>query len=413
VTQQKLSLPVWLASLTGASFGMAGGFIIVVLPQMLAARHVPEPTIASVTAAGLSPGFYSFLLSPALDVRFSRRFYATVLTFVSAAALGSSVFQIDNVWLLTVNVMLGMAAIQLAQSALYAWLLQVTRQDDAHRLSAWVTVTNIGGGGLMAAVGGEMVAHFALGAAAALIAGMIVLPVALFPWIPAPRPDQRHAGESFRQFFASVLALLKRREVLFGIALFVAPCGTFTLTNMLGGLGGDFHASAREVSLLLGAGGVIAGACGSLLLPPLAKRLALRPLYLAIGLGGAVFTFVLILLPRTPGTFFVAAMGENLVQAVEIAGSIAIAFEIMGKDNPLAATTCAILTAAYNVPISYMLVVDGRAFGRGGVAGAFAVDAGLGVVACAVMALVLWRFGRAGEVESAQLGEAVLELPVA
>jgi hypothetical protein len=57
--------------------------------------------------------------------------------------------------------------------------------------------------------------------------------------------------------------------------------------------------------------------------------------------------------------------------------------------------------------------VDGRAFGRGGVAGAFAVDAGLGVVACAVMALVLWRFGRAGEVESAQLGEAVLELPVA
>ncbi len=412
MTQHKLSLPVWLASVTNASYGMAGGFIIVVLPQMLAARHVPEPTIASVTAAGLSPGFFSFLLSPALDVRFTRRLYAAVLTCISAAALWLSVFQIGNVWLLTANVIIGFAAAQLASAALCAWLSQVTHKEDEHRLSAWVTVTNIAGGGLMAFVGGEMVQRFTLPVAGTLIACMIVLPVALFPWIPAPKPDRRQASESFRRFFASILALLKQREVLFGIALFVAPCGTFSLTNMLGGLGSDFHASPREVSFLLGSGAAVAGMFGSLLLVPLAKRVALRPLYLTIGLAGALFTVGLILLPRAPGTFFVAALGENLVQAVEIAGSTAIAFEIMGKDNPLAATTYAILIAAYNVPISYMLVVDGRAFGRGGVAGAFAADAALGIAACIVMAMVMWRFGRA-KIESPQLAAASVEIPIA
>jgi PAT family beta-lactamase induction signal transducer AmpG len=412
LTEHKNSLPVWVTSLTGASFGLAGGFIVLLLPQMLAARHVPEPTIASITAGALTPGFFAFLLSPVLDVRFSRRWYATVLTLASACGFWLSVFEFGNAWLLTATVMIAFAAIVLAQAALYAWLLQVTRKEDEHRLSAWLTVTNVGGGGVMSVVGGEVIRLFSIQTSGAIIAGMILLPVALFPFIPAPSDERRLASENFRQFFSAILTLVKRRDVLLGVALFVAPCGTFTLTNMLGGLGNDFHASPREVSFLLGTGAVLAGVCGSLLLPPFAKRMALRPLYLAIGVGGAVFTLLLIVMPRTPGTFLVAALGENVIQSLEIAGSIAIAFEIMGKDNPLAATTCAILTGAYNVPISYMLVVDGRAFGRGGVAGAFLVDGGLGIAACCLMALALWRFGGVRAVESAQVVDVALEMPV-
>ena len=72
--------------LANAVFGMYGGIIVISVPQLLSARHVPEGTIAAMTAAMISPGIWGFLFSPVLDVRFSRRWYS-VATAVTAALL--------------------------------------------------------------------------------------------------------------------------------------------------------------------------------------------------------------------------------------------------------------------------------------------------------------------------------------
>lgn len=83
---RRSSAPLWLMGLTNSVFGMYGGFIVISVPQLLSARHVPEATIAAMTAAMISPGFWTFLISPVLDVRFSRRWYC-VATAAAAAAL--------------------------------------------------------------------------------------------------------------------------------------------------------------------------------------------------------------------------------------------------------------------------------------------------------------------------------------
>ena len=124
-------------------------------------------------------------------------------------------------------------------------------------------------------------------------------------------------------------------------------------------------------------------------MPVFAKKMRLRPLYLMTGVVGALFTTGLLLLPRSPGSFTLAVVGENVFQSLAITCSIAISFETIGRNNPLAATNFAIFAAAYNVPITYMLVVDGWGYGRAGVTGAFAADAGVGVAACALMGLML------------------------
>jgi PAT family beta-lactamase induction signal transducer AmpG len=48
----------------------------------------------------------------------------------------------------------------------------------------------------------------------------------------------------------------------------------------------------------------------------------------------------------------------------------------------VAATTFAVLTAASNVPVTYMTVVDRRAYSLGGVTGTLAVDALISVARC-------------------------------
>ena len=160
-------------------------------------------------------------------------------------------------------------------------------------------------------------------------------------------------------------------------------------------MGGDFHASVRMVSMAGGAGVAIAGVAGSLVYPFFARRLALRPLYLVIGAVGALFTLSLLLLPRTPAVFAYSLLGENIFQSLAITGSFAIAFETIGQKNPLAATTFSVLGAAFNFPIIYMQFVDGHAYAWHGLVGSYVADAGLGLLACALLALLLrWAGAR-------------------
>jgi len=70
------------------------------------------------------------------------------------------------------------------------------------------------------------------------------------------------------------------------------------------------------------------------------------PLYLVNGIVGSLFTLGLIVLPHAPWTFAFALLGEFLFQAGSYCIQIGIVFETIGKDNPLAATTFAFLTAA-------------------------------------------------------------------
>lgn len=139
-----------------------------------------------------------------------------------------------------------------------------------------------------------------------------------------------------------------------------------------------------------------AGVLGSLLFPVLAKRLALRWLYLGIGVVGSVFTLSLMLLPRTPGSYALAFVGENVFQALAFTGIFAIAFEVIGQNNPLAATTFGLLNSAAILPLVYMQVVDGRAYAAAGVNGSYAADAGLGVAACLLLGGVLFWTARRG-----------------
>jgi PAT family beta-lactamase induction signal transducer AmpG len=380
---------------------------------MLAAQQVPETTIALVTAVVVSPLFWGFLISPMLDVRFSRCWYAAVFSALAAALIGVSVMNVHHLLVFEVAATAGNASINLAYGALGGWLSNVSRKEDENRLSAWLTAANIGGGGIMGILGAELIDHLPLPVAALLLGGIVMLPTLVFLWMPAPGPDRRLAGESFRAFSADVFALLRRPEVLIALALFLAPCGTFSLTNILGGLGDDFHASQRVVSVLGGSGMMAAGICGSMLLPVLAKRLPLRPLYIAIGAVGGVFTLCLILLPRTPGSFAVAMIGENVLQSLEIACSVAIAFETIGRDNPLAATTFTLASAAYALPIVYMPIVDGWGYGRAGVAGSFAIDGILGILACLLLGLMLFLLrsfgGGWGEVEHEVMERSALD----
>jgi PAT family beta-lactamase induction signal transducer AmpG len=209
------------------------------------------------------------------------------------------------------------------------------------------------------------------------------------------------------QFNREVLSLLRRREVALVLLLFLSPCSTFVLTNLLGGLGADFHASGRAVSLAGGVGAFIPGLLGCSLFPVIARRLRLRSFYFANGIVGCLFTLSLVILPHTTLTFGVALFGEFLFQALSFAIQIGIVFDVIGPDNPLAATTFSFLTAATNIPVAYLIFIDGHAYSVGGIVGMLLTDAAIGILACTVAAILLAKF----DSTAARTNEESMALP--
>ncbi len=108
------------------------------------------------------------------------------------------------------------------------------------------------------------------------------------------------------------------------------PSASFALTNTLGSWSGDFHAPASLVSIISGVGLIFGSVAGCSIVPLMARKLPLLPLYLSVGLVGAAFTFSLLLLPHVPTTFGLVFMGENFFQAAAIATGTAIIFGLIG-----------------------------------------------------------------------------------
>ncbi len=396
--------PVWLMGLTNALFGFTGGFAVVTVPEMLAAQGVPGGHIAVITATVLSPGFWAFALAPMLDVRFSRRSYAMVFGALAAAAVGFTVFDHARPAMVEGVMLAGMVAATLYQGAVGGWMGSLISKDQDSRLGMWFAVANTGAAGLMILFAGSIVEHFRPAVAAVLVGGAMLAPMLLFLAVPAPGPDRRLARESFGRFLGEAASLVKRREVQIALTLFLLPCASFALTNLLAGVGSAFYASRNMVSLFGGVGSVVAGLAGSLLLQPLARRFALRPLYLGVGITGGLFTLSLLALPRAVWTMGLAMTGENLFQALAFATGNAISFEVIGPENPLAATLFTLLMAAANLPIVYMGYIDGHGYDWNGVTGSFLTDAGISIAVCLFLFWALRRWRRSGTAAAGAAG---------
>ena len=395
-----MRLPVWALGFANLPLGLTGGLALLTLPQWLAARRVPEPVIAQLTTLALVAAVAVFLLGPLFDVWFRRRTYAVACTLAAAAGAGLAVLAGSNLVLLAVALVLAAGGGAANTIAIGGWFGAMNDKDDDATLGAWMVVANISGFGVLAMVGIGVIRGMAPPLAAIVLSAPVLAPLLIYAVTPCPPPDGRLARESFGQFFGDLSVLVRRPIVAQTLMLFAVPAASFALTNTLGGLGRDYHADEGFVAVIGGAAAIVAGLIGSLAVPPLARRMPVRWLYLLVGSAGALFTLCLIALPDTPALFATAMIGQNVAQSAALAMVNVIALQSLGKDNPFAATQFGLLASASALPIAYMQFLDGHAYGAGGLTLMYLADGGLGLCACLTMALLLrfWSRRPAGAV---------------
>jgi PAT family beta-lactamase induction signal transducer AmpG len=386
--------PALIMGLGNMPYGLFGGLTLLTVPQLLAARSVPQPEIASVTAAAMIPTFSAFLLSPILDVRFSRRNYALSFGFLTAALTFVALVSANDLRFLTIALVAGFLSANLYQAALGGWFGGIVAKGDEAKLGAGFTIGNIGGFGLGAIMFITVLRALPGWTGAAAIGLILLMPLLLVAWIPEGTQGGRSAQESFRTLRSDLANLIRRRSIRRVLLLFCLPASSFALTNSLGGLGGEFGASELFVAVVAAIGVTGAGIVGSLFVPIFIGSTQPRYLYLVIGIVGAFFTLSLLGLPRTPLIFALAMIGQNIFQSAAFTTESTIILRSIGEGNPVASTQFAFLMAATALPITYMQMLDGQGYRAGGLPGSFMVDAGLSLLACSILLPLVMHWQR-------------------
>ena len=188
----------------------------VAAPDASAAQGVPEGYITAIVATCLSPGFWGFALGLLLDVRFSRRWYATLFGNLAGIIMAASILSQHHMRTMETLLTIGYASAMLSSNALGGWLGTIVRREDEAQLSAWTQVGSYSGYALMAVLPGELSQVLSPSAIAPLLGTLVVLPAIIFLWMPVPLENLTQAkrlAESFGAFGHELLALFKRREV--------------------------------------------------------------------------------------------------------------------------------------------------------------------------------------------------------
>ncbi|MDP9056167.1 MAG: MFS transporter [Pseudomonadota bacterium] len=401
-TPQELPRRVWLMGLANMSYGYGYAVVLVTAPQLLAARGVPEPTIANLTALVMTVGLATFALAPLLDCWVSRRSWAIGLALLAASLMFATLMLPAHSPLFAAALCSAGLTLSLYSSAIGGWLGAALPKSADETIGTWFNIGNASGFGIGAQVQFWLLTHLSVPLGPAIVVALGLLPLATLAVMPSPDAERSAMRESFGRLARDMAQLLRQGSVLRILALFILPCGAFTLTNAFGGIGGAFHASPALVDSATGFISVIVCLIAALLFKPLLTRVRAPLAYLAVGTIGAIFTLSLLSLPLAPWVFVLAVVGENIAQTCAQIAQNTMVFRSIPLGSALASSQFGLLSTAATVPYAYMQALDGRGYGWRGVSGSFLTDAFISMAACALVLVPVLRWLRAGKLEAPQ-----------
>jgi hypothetical protein len=282
------------------------------------------------------------------------------------------------------------------------------------RAAGWYQAGNLGAG----AIGGGIVIlladNVALPALAVAIAAMTALPALAAVLIREPEPVRRAIGRQIGGLFHDLRDVFLSRRTWLGLVFFLSPVGSAAVSNLISGVGPDYHAPGIVVLWVTGIGGGLLCAGGSFLGGIVADRMNRMAAYALSGVLASLFDAYLALAPPTPLTYGVGYSAYSIAAGFAYAVYTALLLDVIGRRQHAAATTYSTLNASANIPIVYMTWMDGlgyRHWGRRGLMGTDAVANGAFAIVLFLVAAFAghhWRQAASTPEESTRARSAAL-----
>jgi PAT family beta-lactamase induction signal transducer AmpG len=222
-----------------------------------------------------------------------------------------------------------------------------------------------------------------------LAAALIALP-GLFALV-APKQDvilDHGFGETMRRIWTEFKATFLRWEAIPYTLLMIFPLASGAAVGLLPGVARDYGVNGEHVAWVNGLGGALLMAAGSLAATLIAARFQASVAYLTLALVNAGTLGVLWLGPLRPSTYYLGLMLYLFTIGTCYAMFTAVVLEFMGDSGKSGSGRYSIINSLGNVPVVYMVAMDGWGADRWGARGL----AGAEAVAGALAALILLAY---------------------
>ena len=366
----------WLFGIASAPYGCFNGLVAVALPYVLRRHGIPLDRIAEIGALVQLPAIWYFLWAPVVDIGLRRRTWVIVLSVLSAVFAAIAIGHNMAPAILPLTILLVTASVlnQPISSAIGGLIVTVTPNATRGRTAGWSQAGILGGGVLAGGLTVWLTGH-ASTAVTGLSAGlMIALPSVAVLAIKEPASPKTRLRQHLAEMIRDVTKTLKRRDVWLGLVFFLSPVGAGALMFLFSAVAADFHASTTMVIWVVVLAGLLTPV-GALIGGFMCDRFDRWRVYAIAGLAAAVSAGAMLLAPMTPTTYLVGSAAYALSTGFCYTAFMSLALDLVGTNTAATGTRFTLFMAAVNVPVVYMLLLDGLGQERFGVRGMIGVDA--------------------------------------
>ncbi len=227
----------------------------------------------------------------------------------------------------------------------------------------------------------ERLKHGTLG----LLAGALIMTPALFA-LATPKQDvvvEAGFGKTMHRVWSEFKATFLRWRAIPYSLVVVFPMSSGAAVGLLPGVAREYGVNGEHVAWVNGLGGALLMAGGSLAATLIPARVRAAVAYLSVGLVNAGALGVLWLGPLLPSTYYVGLTLYLFTIGTGYAMFTAVVLEFLGRSGKSGSGRYSIINSLGNVPVLYMLVLDGwggEKWGARGLAGTEAVVGAVGAL---------------------------------
>jgi len=310
-------------------------------------------------------------------MKLRRGTWLVLASIVSAGCLAMAMPLIATRFLTVVTVLLlaGMTINVMVSSAQGGMMVATLSRSGQAQASAWTQAGNLGGGALGAGISMWLLARTPMAAAISATAAMMALPSLAALTVEESLPAQT-AG--FRDHLWKVgkelITVFHSRRTVWGLLLLASPVSSGAALNLLPAVASHYGVGAQGVMWVNGMAGGLVLALGSLLATLVPGEWDRRLTYAGAGLLNGLATLTLMAGDQS-SVYFVGTVLYLVTTGFGYARFTALVMDVLGHGEHGVSTRYSLFLAAGNLPIAYVLWLDGQGFRRFGTHGLFGVDA--------------------------------------
>jgi MFS transporter, PAT family, beta-lactamase induction signal transducer AmpG len=343
-------------------WGIITGYIGVAVAYFLAQAGVSTEQIAGLLALGFIPQTWKFLWAPIVDTTLGqRKWYVLATSICGVGTLAISVIppQASFLLLLTAVMLVTYVAGTLLCMSVESLMAYATPDNQKGRAGGWLQTGNLGGSGVGGGAGLWLALHTDKIVAGSLLGGVCLLCALALGLVHEPPRVRWQDG--FVPELANVLRDLwqvaRSRLGFLAFLIFFLPIGTGAAGGLFSTIANDWYASGDTVALVNGVLGGLAAAAGCITGGYVCDRMDRKMAYGLYGMLQAFAAIAMAIAPRTESMFVLFTLTYGLINGLAYAGFTAVTLEAMGLGA--AATKYTLFASLSNVPIGYMIFVDG------------------------------------------------------